>query len=182
MNQFKRPWVYMGPGLFFDGAGRIHIRLSHTANNVPGMADYDGGTDPRQLRLAISRLPAGAAAWSRTAASCVSTIWTSRFGGDRTIRIETADDVCSTTFGSSPASDGIRLGDDDNRVVFRHCEVLGGIPTWMFRSDIKDGYRFMVGDTVVTNDLGHGTSQTLLFGVASDVETVVHNCEFVDGT
>jgi hypothetical protein len=53
----RRPWVYMGPGLFQDDSGEdsghIHIRLSPTDNNVPGFPDYDGPTDPRQVALAI---------------------------------------------------------------------------------------------------------------------------------
>ena len=33
---------------------RIHIRLSHTHNQVPGVADYGGEVDPRRLRIAIA--------------------------------------------------------------------------------------------------------------------------------
>ena len=61
----RRPWVYMGPGLFHagpsgpdvldddPGPGHIHIRLSPTTNNVPGFDDYTGPSDPRQVPLAI---------------------------------------------------------------------------------------------------------------------------------
>ena len=40
---FKFPWVYMGPGLFFNwDTKRVHIRLSHTSNNIHGLAYYKG--------------------------------------------------------------------------------------------------------------------------------------------
>ena len=46
----RYPWVYMGPGIWVDRSVSpetpqpIHIRLSHTHNNVPGLADYRGKT------------------------------------------------------------------------------------------------------------------------------------------
>jgi uncharacterized protein DUF1565 len=52
---FKNPWVYMGPGLFFNvnpdspTVGRVHIRLAHTTHNVSGLADYTGKTDPGKV-------------------------------------------------------------------------------------------------------------------------------------
>jgi hypothetical protein len=55
----RRPWVYMGPGVWFDEAAdvrRVHIRLSPTDNKVPGWDDYEPvETDPNNLRLALSR-------------------------------------------------------------------------------------------------------------------------------
>jgi hypothetical protein len=81
----------------------------------------------------------------------------------------------------SAGSDGIRLGHGNVRVAFQPCEVLGGIPTWMFRSDIKDVYSALTPDGVIENRLGHGTSQALLLGAETGVDTEVHHCEFVDG-
>ncbi|MPY88606.1 MAG: hypothetical protein GEU99_11840 [Luteitalea sp.] len=60
---YRHPWVYMGPGIWIDRSfspedpQRVHIRLSPTHNNVPGLADYTGEVDPRQVRLAISPEP-----------------------------------------------------------------------------------------------------------------------------
>jgi hypothetical protein len=39
---YKRPWTYLGPGLCQDPEGRIHIRLSHTANATPEIATTTG--------------------------------------------------------------------------------------------------------------------------------------------
>jgi len=53
--QQRRPWVYMGPGLWFDqGTQLVHIRLSPTHNGVPGLADYAGETDPNKVALSIT--------------------------------------------------------------------------------------------------------------------------------
>ncbi|MGH3505765.1 MAG: hypothetical protein ACRDO2_01025 [Nocardioidaceae bacterium] len=52
------PPLYMGPGVWFDqrkGHRTVHVRLSHTTNDVPGWDDYRGETDPNQLSLALSR-------------------------------------------------------------------------------------------------------------------------------
>jgi hypothetical protein len=181
IDTFKHPWVYMGPGLFYDEeAGRIHVRLSHTHNNVPGIVDYDGGTDPRQVRLAISHL-APAPLVVRGCSFVHVDHLDVRFGGDRTIRIENSSDVVLDHLRVWAANEGIRLTDGATSVVLRHCEVRGGIPTWMFRSDIKDVYKALDGNSVLADDLGHGTSQALLSGTPDVVGTVVHNCEFVDG-
>jgi hypothetical protein len=45
----------MGPGIWFDtNSKRVHVRLSHTHNNVPGLPDYSGPTDPNAIGLAIA--------------------------------------------------------------------------------------------------------------------------------
>jgi hypothetical protein len=184
IDTFKRPWVYMGPGLFFDADGRIHIRLSHTTNYVPGVVDYDGGTDPRQVRLAISRYIPPPLVVDDCEFVHLDHLDV-RFGGDRTVHITDSDDVVFDHVRVFAGSDGIRVGENSHRLEFRHCAVLGGIPTWTFRSDLKDGYDFEVDGTVFSNRLGAGTSQKLFSspppGAGTNVDTVVHHCEFVDG-
>jgi hypothetical protein len=177
---FKRPWVYMGPGLFFDTAGRVHIRLTHTANNVPGIVDYDGGTDPRQLRLAISRDTPAPLVVDKCKFVHFEHVAV-RFGGEVTVKVERSEDVVFDHVRVLAAQFGIRLGQGNTRLVFQHCEVLGGIPTWMFRNDVKDLYRAKASDGFIDNNLAHATSEALMFGVESDVDTVIHHCEFVDG-
>ena len=52
---FWYPRVFMGPGYWLNKSSRkIHIRLAHTHNNIEGLADYRGQTDPRKIALAIS--------------------------------------------------------------------------------------------------------------------------------
>ena len=54
----RRPFVYMGPGIWFDqrtAGRRIHIRLAPTTNNIPNWPGYDPAeSDPNQLQLALS--------------------------------------------------------------------------------------------------------------------------------
>jgi hypothetical protein len=182
ISPFKRPWVYMGPGLFFDSetGGPIHIRLSHTVNDVVGIVDYDGGTDPRQLRLAISRHSPAPLVVEHCAFVRFDHLEV-RFGGNRTIRVERSNDVLFDHVRILAGSEGVHVGEGARRVVFRHCEVLGGVPTWMFRSDIKDGYRYDNGGTIIENNLAAGTSGHLLSGHRTATDTVIHHCEFVDG-
>jgi hypothetical protein len=170
----------MGPGLFFDDDGRIHIRLSHTTNNVPGVVDYDGGTDPRQLRLAISH---GEPAPLRVE-NCKFVHFDHldiRFGGERTLAVAGSTGVVFDHMRFLAGQAGIRVLGHNDGLVFRHCEVRAGVPPWMFRSDIKDEYRFMDGADNVRNRLGHGTSQAVFGGAPTNTGTEVHHCEFVDG-
>ncbi len=47
--------VYCGPGLWYDKqTGYIHTRLAHTKLTTPGLANYQGETDPRKLPLTIA--------------------------------------------------------------------------------------------------------------------------------
>jgi hypothetical protein len=185
--EFKRPWVYMGPGLLFDHEGdkRIHIRLSHTENQVTGLADYTGPTDPRQVRLAISRhLPPPLRVLNCDFVRLAHL--TVRFGGRVTIQIVNSRDVTFDHVRVMAASGGARLAGGNSRITFGHCEFCGGMPTWMFRSDLKDGYRFDTGAGIEVNQLGAMTSTDLLSGASEpnavlDVDTLVDHCEFVDG-
>jgi hypothetical protein len=83
---FRFPWVYMGPGVFFNRTtGRVHIRLSPTTNTIEGLTDYQG-PDPREVGLAISHkdrttLVVGNSSFLRLENLSI------RFGGEHTVRI-----------------------------------------------------------------------------------------------
>lgn len=53
----KRPWVYMGPGLHQDDNQFVHVRLSHTALNLPGITDYTSPEISVSCPLAIWTAP-----------------------------------------------------------------------------------------------------------------------------
>lgn len=180
--QFTHPWVYMGPGVLFDHDGdrRIHIRLSHTANHIVGLADYTGATDPRQVRLAITRQRPAPLRVQRCEFVRLAHL-TVRFGGAQTVNVADSTDVLFDHVRVLAGTNGARLSGGNTRITFAHCEFRGGIPTWMFRSDIKDGYRFDTGAGIELNRLGAATSDALLFGAADDTDTLIHHCEFVDG-
>jgi hypothetical protein len=178
---YKRPWTYLGPGLFQDDDGRIRIRLSHTANATPGIADYDGATDPRTLRLAISQWAPPPLLISGCEFVHVEGLHV-RFGGNLAVRIETSSYVVLDHVDVRAASGGVRFGGGNTGVQLRHCTVDGGRPTWLFRSDVKDGYKARGDDgSVIENDLAAGTHDFLLAGAANNVDTVIEYCEFVAG-
>jgi hypothetical protein len=177
---YKRPWTYLGPGLCQDPEGRIHIRLSHTANATPGIADYDGATDPRTMRLAISQYAPPPLRISGCEFMQVDGLHV-RFGGNLAVRIETSSHVVLDHVDVRAGSGGIFFGGNTG-VHLRHCTVDGGRPTWLFRSDIKDGYLASGDDgSVIQNDLAAGTHDALLAGAATDIDTVIEYCEFIAG-
>lgn len=179
-NRF--PFVYMGPGIFFNidenkQRGKVHIRLSRTSNNVPGIEDYTGETDPAKLRLAISHTDTTTLLVQNSSFIRFENL-TIRFGGEDTLILKRTDNVVFDHVRLLAASHGVRMG-ANTRLLFSHCEMCGGIPSWYFRSDRKAAYYFKVGDVVVHNELGNKTSLTLLFGHTNDgVE--MHNCEFLN--
>jgi hypothetical protein len=177
---FRRPWVYMGPGVFFDqGSGRVHIRLSHTANNIVGLADYDGPTDPGAVGLAISHKIRPTLVVRNSSFVRFEDL-SLRFGGEHTVDIRRTLGVVFDHVRLRASTDGVFLGDGNTGTVFRHCEIDGGLPTWCFRSDLKDEYHFKVGEKVVTNGLGANTSGKLMHGHKDNTNLEIHHCEFVN--
>jgi hypothetical protein len=192
----RRPDVYMGPGIWFDESDnsdegrRVHIRLSHTNNQIDGWPDYEGETDPRHVRLALSmqedhvlRLVGSRHVRFRDL--------TMRFGGEDTIRLRNCFDVLFDHVQIRAASRAIRLQCEAARhhreanwlITFRHCEIDGGIPTWFFRSDRKDAYRFrpVPGGPVVLNNLGYATGGVLVSGDRRSFRITIHHCELTNG-
>jgi len=177
----RRPRVYMGPGIYFDAVSRkVHIRLSHTSNEIDDLADYKGETDPRNLRLALSAHADTALTVEKSANVKITDVML-RFGGESTVRVRNSLDIVFDHVRIMAASRGIRLGEVNTNTVFQHCEVRGGWPTWLFRSDRKDEYCFRENGKVVTNELGKHTSSAILSGTGANTGTHVHHCEFSDG-
>ena len=67
------------------------------------------------------------------------------------------------------------------------CEIDGGVPTWFFRSDRKDGYFFGPDEDdgslakVPENRLGASTSGVLVSSGVGASNVTVHHCELVNG-
>jgi parallel beta helix pectate lyase-like protein/uncharacterized protein DUF1565 len=184
-KEFRRPWVYMGPGLFFKPninnsiEGRVHIRLSHTSNNIQGLADYKGETDPENLRLAISHSDTTTLVVENAKFIQFENL-SIRFGGEKTLHIKNTDSVVFDHVRILAASTGAAF-EQNTRTVFRHCEINGGLPSWYFRSDRKGGYNFKENDIVVFNSLGEKTSIALIDGGLNNTGIEMHNCEFLNG-
>jgi hypothetical protein len=182
---FRRPWVYMGPGLHFNpDTRRVHIRLSHTHNNVPGIIDYAEEIDPRRVPLAITPRDMATVRIGGSSHLRLERL-TLGFGGDNTIVIQQTQHLTLDHVRIRAATRGIRIGgpaeNPTSDVVFAHCQFDGGIPTWFFRTDRTSGYHFRDGDRVVPNNLGENTSEALLLGNPNNTAVEIHHCEFLNG-
>jgi hypothetical protein len=178
---YRHPWVYMGPGIWFDNAngnanGKIHIRLSRTTNNVPGLADYAGDVDPGLVPLAIS--PKNLTTLTVRGSTDVRLENLSvRYGGEYTVQVQNNVNVTFDHVRIFAGSYGMR--GSSNGLVFRNSEIDGGVPTWYFRSDRKSEYFFVdAGGAIVSNNLGKQTVIALLLGNPNDLNTEIANSEF----
>jgi hypothetical protein len=168
----------MGPGLWF-GDDRVHVRLSHTHNGVPGLAEYKGPVDPRNVRLALSR--------KRDVALQVQRSEYVRFvnlaihgGGNLTVRLDKVKGVEFDHVDIFSATHGVRTSRAEN-TTFAHCRFLGGLPDWFFRSDAKAGTRVLPHGKGTGNGPGAQTSRALLVGAKDDTGTYIHHSEFRNG-
>ena len=195
----RRPWVYMGPGVWFDqampdntdpeSAGRqIHIRLAPTANNIPGWPDYDPETtDPNQVRLALCQQGKHAIFLKKVSHIRFENL-TLRFGNPDTVRLNSCTNIVFDHCRIRSGSRALFLVGPNENIKLEHCVIDGGIPTWLFRSDRKDSYLFSTDDNppatatatlaeLHSDRLGHATSGVQLSSGKGCIGTVVHHCE-----
>ena len=176
----KRPWVYMGPGIFQDSSGHIHVRLTHTNHAVPGVVNYAGERDPRELGLAIWTAPVATLLVSHCKSIHIRDI-TVRFGGGRTLKIDRSSGIHVDHVRVLAGPYGVLVGEACRDTSITDCEVDGGLPPWFFRSDRKDGYTYKVKGLPFRNELGKRTLNALLSGAPDAVRTKITRCEFVNG-
>ncbi|TCM48740.1 hypothetical protein [Kribbella sp. VKM Ac-2568] len=176
----RRPWVYMGPGIFQDDDGFIHVRLSPTHNNVACFPDYDGETDPRNVPLAIWTLAQGVLRIVGCAAVQVCDITVRH--GDAGVVIEDCNDVRLDHVEILAGPQGIRLSGKCVGTVITHCLIDGGLPPWYFRSDRKDEFKLLSDDPHSKGHApGENTTRSLLAGNKQLQGTKISFCEFING-
>jgi hypothetical protein len=176
------PWVYMGPGIWIDPSfsetnpQKLHIRLSHTHNNIPGLADYTGDVDPRNVKFAITTESLTTLLVQGSSHLRFEHL-TIRYGGDYTVRLPNVTDVVfdhvrfwTSTYGASMSS--------AVRTVFSHCEFNGGMPTWYFRTDRKAEYMFLENGLPALNNLGKQTVRSLTVSGSAASGNTIHHSEF----
>ena len=188
-REFTFPWVYMGPGLIHspkkpDGqpTNRVHVRLSHTTLNIPGLEDYLGPTDPNAIALAVCDVKVETLRIENSRCLIFSNL-TVRFGGDDTILIDHCHCLAFDQVDVFALTGGIRFGALTG-ATFRNCRFDGGSPPWFFRADRKGEYFCLVTDQGerLHNKLGKATVGMLMYGEGynrRDFE--IHHCEFVNG-
>jgi hypothetical protein len=179
---FRFPWVYMGPGIWIDrnfsdtNPQKVHIRLSHTHNNINGLGDYTGEVDPRNVKLAIT--PESLTTLLVQGSSHLRfEHLTLRYGGDYTVRLPNVTDVVFDHVRFWTSTYGVSMG-SAVRTVFSHCELNGGMPTWYFRSDRKSEYTFLENGLPVLNNLGKQTVRSLTVTGSAASDNTIHHCEF----
>ncbi len=174
----RRPWVYMGPGVYQDNQGFLYARLSHTNLGVPEIVDYDGPEDPRAVPLALwTAGPNASTILVEQSTSVTFRNLTVRYGGGRTVWIRDSDntDLDHVVILAGPY--GLQIGNDSSDTRVSNVRVDGGLPPWYFRSDKKDGY---IIDTGEHNDLGADTFKQLIDCSATSRGTTISFCEFVN--
>ena len=130
-----------GPGIWFNAdrqSRRVHIRLSPTTNNVPGLEDYAGPIDPNTLALAVCDLNQSTLTVTDSK-SLIFTELTFRFGGRQTILIDRCHCLSFNHVDVLASTGGIRFGALTD-ASFGHCQFDGGLPPWFFRADRKNEY------------------------------------------
>jgi hypothetical protein len=173
------PRVYMGPGYWLNkGTRKIHLRLAHTHNNIEGLADYRGETDPRKVALALSgndkpTLRVRGSSYVRLKNLSV------RFGGTATVHIENTSSVTFDHVRFYCSEMGMTSGGNTN-LLLQHCSFNGGLPDWLFRGDQKSEYKYLEGGIEKKNNLAHKTTLTLLNPSHADRGTEIHHCEFIN--
>jgi hypothetical protein len=179
---YRRPWVYMGPGIWINpNTQKVHIRLSPTHNNIPGLADYTGAVDPRQVRLAIA--PGDMEEWTTLRVLGSSYLRFERllirYGGDYTMYLANGTGLVFDHVRVFASTYGVRTGTNSD-TTFQHCEFDGGKPSWYFRTDGKVEYYFLKNGVMVLNRLGNKTMRNLFLPSQFDTRTTIHHCEFHD--
>ena len=173
----RRPWVYMGPGLWFNKTtNRIHIRLSPTHNGIPGLADYSGEGDPNKLALAV--VDKNMTALKVDQSSHVQFKNLSVKFASVSVMVTDSTDIAFDQVAVWAGRYGVRAG-RSARLAFSNCEFDGGLPTWLFRGDLKDQYKFLQNGALIDNFLGKQTMESLIaMEAVTDVD--IHHSEFAN--
>ena len=178
---YKYLWTYRGPGLWYDTATqKIHIRLSNTHLDGPGVTNYTGETDPRKLPLSITY-------YTNKATSIRGDYMTFR----RIVFQNGGNSMCGVssehvtlehcTFNASRKGLGITA---TKYLKIEDCEFNGRLGPWVSRDDVKAAYNYISDITGQQNTNGtcNMTCDILLCvsGTDNDDWEVV-NCEFRNG-
>jgi hypothetical protein len=176
----RRPFVYMGPGLYQDegpGDQHVYVRLTHTHHGAAGVPEYTGPEDPRLVPLAVWTAFDPSTVFIHDSGPVTLYGLTIRNGGGRTVRIARSAEATLDHVTVLAGPYGLDIGDGCKDTRIRHTRFDGGLPPWFFRSDKKDGY---IDENDFENELGGRTLKTLLTCEGDSDGTLIEFCEFVN--
>jgi hypothetical protein len=182
----RRPWVYMGPGVWHDSSETTprpaHIRLTPTHNSIPGLFDYNGLSDPNKVPLAISgesdvTLKVGGSSFVTIRNLAI------RFGGITVSVGNSSNNIVVDNVRIAAGQYGFHLRDGTPKnpntlITLSNSVVDGSLPDWLFRGDLKDDYEPVDGSK---NNRGRKTAETLIYASCASKDITYYNNEFING-
>ncbi len=134
INEKGQPYplpIYLGPGLWYDvDSGHIHARLTHTNYDIeyPGVADYQGVRDPREIPIVISPFDA-VPLLIDGAEHLILQDLVIRGAGENTVVMRDAQYVTFDNVVVYCGTYGLR-SKSSGPVKFVHSALRGSIPPW----------------------------------------------------
>jgi hypothetical protein len=176
--------AYMGPGIHFNQeTNRIHIRLSHTSvnQNINPLSDYQGETNPNKVALSIctnthdhSNFYFGLRC---TECSDLQIRNLSVRFGDATVLTKNCSNLLFEGLEIWAGQYGVRLGAENPSIIFCNTVIDGGLPDWLFRSDLKDEPPKQFGNNAPAKQ----THETLFLASNDTSHLKISHCEFLNG-
>ncbi|CAN5509519.1 hypothetical protein BH10PLA1_BH10PLA1_10300 [soil metagenome] len=129
--------INCGPGIAYDPeTRRIHIRLAHTNIKGLGDANYRGQTDPRKLRLVISRPGRGSVLTIDESGYLNLQDLVLRGARGATIKISDSHDIDLDGLTVYTAQNSIQVS-YTSKLHANNCAFRGIAAPWTFRSSLK---------------------------------------------
>jgi hypothetical protein len=124
--------VYVGPGIWYDQTtGKIHARFAPT--HVPGITNYAGSADPRQIPLIIAPFRASPLVIDGASNLTIQDI-VIRGAGFEAVQIESATNLVIDGVTIYSGTYGLRVNNTQG-FKFLRSAILGNAAPWCFRQD-----------------------------------------------
>lgn len=126
--------VYVGPGVWYDqDQGRIHVRLAHTHIDNPGVRNYRGTTDPREIPLVIGPFRSVPLYLDRAQHIRLQDL-VIRGGGYDSVVMRQCQNIDFDNVVVWGGTYGLR-SQGSSHVRFYRSALYGAVPPWCFRTE-----------------------------------------------
>jgi hypothetical protein len=186
-HQFGRiPYVYMGPGIFYDrDLRKVFLRLDSTNNAVPGLSEFVAGLNAslNANDVPIALFPNGSRILLDVRNSEHVIFRSLGFRhGDITISIRAENGVSKNIkfdkVEVGTGASGFEIGGPVVGFTLTRSIVDGGIPPWIFRSDLKDNFCLSKSGDTCTRAIAapaEGMLGALVFRGTASIGTKITN-------